>query len=71
MSKPRYAFTIQLVSPADCDEEQATRALRGLLKVAWRVFGLRCVSAKPTNPITPSRECGIDNGIPSPTPQEN
>lgn len=38
-------YQIVLMTPMTTTEEEATRRLRGLLKSAWRVFGLKCTSA--------------------------
>ena len=38
-------FEITLATPAGLTEDEATRRLRSLLKLALRSFGLRCVAA--------------------------
>lgn len=51
MSKDaRHRYTITLEAGPTATEELATRQLRGLLKVALRVFGFRCTLAEPTTP---------------------
>ena len=47
MIKERHRYTITLEAGPSCNEELATRQLRGLLKVALRVFGFRCTLAEP------------------------
>lgn len=50
MSKPavhRKAYVIVLRPELGVDEEQATRALRQILKSALRLHGMRCLSAEP------------------------
>jgi hypothetical protein len=48
-------YRIELESPKGTTEEASTRALRGLLKVALRVFALRCTLAEPiTKPQEPT-----------------
>jgi Flp pilus assembly protein CpaB len=57
--KPRHRYTITLEAGPSCDEELATRQLRGLLKVALRVFGFRCTLAEPqTAQDTPQQTQG-------------
>jgi hypothetical protein len=44
-----HRFTIELESPRSDNRGQAVRRLRGWLKVAWRMFGLRCVRCRESD----------------------
>ena len=45
----RQRYVVYFEAGPSCSDELATRQLRGLLKTALRVFGLRCTSVEPTS----------------------
>jgi len=45
----RHGFRIELTADGGLTQDQAVRALRSFLKVAWRSYGLKCTSAEPIN----------------------
>lgn len=56
MTAPGRFILILEPSPAGKDQHGRDPAyrLRGLLKIALRSFGLRCVDVRPADPATPS-----------------
>jgi hypothetical protein len=59
MNNDRHRYTITLEAGKTATEEQATRALRGLLKTALRVFGFRCTIAEPHKTQTVTQVCNV------------
>ena len=47
-NKPQFTVTLEL-SP-DANDATGVRRLRGLLKVAWRMFRMRCTSVRVAQP---------------------
>jgi hypothetical protein len=50
-------FQVMLRAPRDADDATAIRALRAILKIAWRRYRLCCISAHevPDPPDDPGR----------------
>jgi hypothetical protein len=60
----RHGFRIELTADGGLSQDQAVRALRSFLKVAWRSYGLRCTSAEPITPIDDAGAAQDEPGSP-------